>query len=86
MTHVKAFQAGHFSQGTSEPITPDLTHKDTSSSCAECNFIYRCSGCGIQEMKTMGEWNEFTDMPTMIDNGDLPIVIHLQLSNKYQYN
>ena len=24
MTHVKALQAGHSSQGTSEPITPDL--------------------------------------------------------------
>ena len=25
MTHVKALQAGHSSQGTSEPITPGLT-------------------------------------------------------------
>ena len=27
MTHVKALQAGHFSQGTSEPITPALPPK-----------------------------------------------------------
>ena len=26
MTHVKALQAGHSSQGTSEPITPVLAH------------------------------------------------------------
>ena len=26
MTHVKVLQAGHSSQGTSEPITPDLCH------------------------------------------------------------
>ena len=30
MTHVKALQAGHSSQGTSEPITPVLTAAEGS--------------------------------------------------------
>ena len=39
MTHVKALQAGHSSQGTSEPITPALFHyglivQDFPQSCA----------------------------------------------------
>ena len=32
MTHVKALQAGHSSQGTSEPITPALTRWRSSTS------------------------------------------------------
>ena len=28
MTHVNALQAGHSSQGTSEPITPAVIHSD----------------------------------------------------------
>ena len=31
MTHVKALQAGHSSQGTSEPITPALTRSELES-------------------------------------------------------
>ena len=37
MTHVKALQAGHSSQGTSEPITPALklvqVHDKNNNSC-----------------------------------------------------
>ena len=31
MTHVKALQAGHSSQGTSEPITPAIEKKNVSN-------------------------------------------------------
>ena len=43
MTHVKALQAGHSSQGTSEPITPvpkmEKVHRYTISPAKQHNII-----------------------------------------------
>ena len=43
MTHVKALQAGHSSQGTSEPITPAMTVQPAySNSEHHYSEIFRC--------------------------------------------
>ena len=45
MTHVKALQAGHSSQGTSEPITPEVHVRpicqEESESCLVCSPILK---------------------------------------------
>ena len=43
MTHVKALQAGHSSQGTSEPITP--VPKRAIQLCVFCFSTEKCSIC-----------------------------------------
>ena len=43
MTHVKALQAGHSSQGTSEPITPAIT--DICTGGQQCK--YQLLGSGV---------------------------------------
>ena len=40
MIHVKALQAGHFSQGTSEPITPALTKVQMASYIQAMSWEY----------------------------------------------
>ena len=44
MTHVKALQAGHSSQGTSEPITPVLNNNEKCGAFGEyiVRLIYEC--------------------------------------------
>ena len=39
MTHVKALQAGHSGQGTSEPITPDILGLRTRDSKADVVWV-----------------------------------------------
>ena len=39
MTHVKALQAGHYSQGTSEPITPRVVHCIVEGFVLEIIFV-----------------------------------------------
>ena len=45
MTHVKALQAGHSSQGTSEPITPAIT--DICTGGQQCKYQLLGSGVNI---------------------------------------
>ena len=45
MTHVKVLQAGHSSQGTSEPITPAIT--DICTGGQQCKYQLLGSGVNI---------------------------------------
>ena len=56
MTHVKALQAGHSSQGTSEPITPELTaHNYHDGSSLFCG--YHDVFCKVYHSYNQSRWS-----------------------------
>ena len=59
MTHVKALQAGHSSQGTSEPITPEREITETKILTLMILTLLQKNQSAISKHKNINDYNMF---------------------------
>ena len=89
MTHVKALQAGHSSQGTSEPITPAPALKPNLLPPGQCTYMMDTSldkggNFPVTQWFPINTW--YTQTDTVIETVAVGMVytIELRLSNHNQ--